>query len=72
MSDDELLEKLVKQKIEVSGPYFDFCGDDGCNDGNGHCSWCPDGPESSRCCCGNRRVCWVLNADKTDVYPEAY
>ncbi len=35
--------------------FYDFDGDEYCNDGNGDCSW--DGI-SRRCECGNRRVSW--------------
>lgn len=49
--------------------YYDFDGDEYCNDGNGDCSW--DGI-SRRCACSNRRVTWeaddLLQTDGSYLY----
>lgn len=61
-TDEQIFKLLVVDKLngELS---FEFSGCDECEEWDG---------ESARCSCGNRRVCWVLSDDKTEVYPEAY
>ncbi len=69
-AEEQIYAKLVQDKLANEGPYFDFGGDSSCNDGEGNCNW--DGIDGNRCCCGNRRVTWVLSEDRTAVSAEAY
>lgn len=75
MSDEEIFNKLVEEKLKTFIGFIDFDGNNchdcaGWNEGVPECSgW--DG-RSRRCECGNRRVDWVLSSCKTYVYAEAY
>lgn len=70
MTDQEILDKLVKEKMENECEPYEFDGwnchdldDNDCGGWDGY---------NRRCNCSNRRVCWVLSDCKTYVYAEAY
>ena len=63
--EQEEMDKLIELKLNEGRDFWDFEGDDYCQDCSG---W--DG-KSKRCECGNRRVCWSKDW-AGDLYPEAY
>lgn len=68
MTDQEIVEKLIKEKFEHSDLYFDFEGKN-CEDFGACAGW--DGSDR-RCECGNRRVSWELSDDKTYITAVAW